>query len=89
MSEDRIKFSVGWNFGSSNFYVLTVEELTKKVIFYWGSGGYEIEKSSENFHEANLLKLDCSKAYSLLKWHSINNVGEAVKKTVVMVYKIL
>jgi CDP-glucose 4,6-dehydratase len=41
-----------------------------------------MKKSSKNFHEASLLKLDCSKAYSLLQWHSIDNVGEAIKKTV-------
>ena len=82
MSEDRIKFSGAWNFGPSDYDILTVGELTKKVIDYWGSGSYEIEKSSENFHEASLLKLDCSKAYSLLKWHSIYNVDEAIKKTV-------
>ena len=41
-------------------YSLEPPELAKKVIDYWGSGGYEIEKSSENFHEANLLKLNCS-----------------------------
>ena len=82
MSEDRIKFSGAWNFGPSDFDVLTVEELAKKVISYWGSGGYEIEKSSKNFHEASLLKLDCGKAYSLLQWHSIYNVDESIKKTV-------
>ncbi len=82
MSEDRIKFSGAWNFGPSDYDILTVEEITKKVISYWGSGGYEIEKSSKNFHEASLLKLDCSKAYSLLKWHSIYNVDETIKKTV-------
>jgi len=81
MSEDRIKFSGAWNFGPTDYDILTVGELTKKTIDYWGSGSYEIEKSSENFHEANLLKLDCSKAHSLVKWHSIYNVDEAIKKT--------
>jgi len=82
MSEDRIKFSGAWNFGPSDYDILTVEEITKKAIDYWGSGCYEIEKTSENFHEANLLKLDCSKANSLLSWHSIYSVDEAIKNTV-------
>jgi len=82
MSEDRIKFSGAWNFGPSDYYILTVEELTKRVVACWGGGTYEVERSSEIFHEANLLKLDCSKANSLLSWHSIYSVDEAIKNTV-------
>ena len=82
MSEDKVKFSRAWNFGPPDYDILTVEAITKKAIDYWGGGSYEIEKSSENFHEANLLKLDCSKAYSLLKWYSIYHVDEAIKRTV-------
>ena len=82
MSEDKVKFSGAWNFGPSDYDILTVGAITKKVIDYWGSGSYGIGKSSDNFHEASLLKLDCSKAYSLLRWHSIYNVEEAIKRTV-------
>jgi len=82
MSEDRIKFSGAWNFGPSDNDILTVEELTKRVVAYWGGGTYEAERSSEIFHEANLLKLDCSKANFLLNWHSIYSVDEAIKNTV-------
>jgi CDP-glucose 4,6-dehydratase len=82
MSEDRIIFSGAWNFGPSDNDILTVEELTKRVIACWGGGSYEAERPSEIFHEANLLKLDCSKANSLLNWHSIYSVDEAIKNTV-------
>jgi CDP-glucose 4,6-dehydratase len=32
-------------------------------------------------HEANLLKLDCSKAYSLLKWKNVWNSETTFEKT--------
>lgn len=33
-------------------------------------------------HEANFLKLDCSKAKSLLRWHPIWSVSNAIEKTI-------
>jgi len=82
MYEDRIKFNGAWNFGPSDNDILTVEELTKRVVACWGGGTYEVERSSHIFHEANLLKLDCSKANYLLNWHSIYSIDEAIKNTV-------
>jgi CDP-glucose 4,6-dehydratase len=55
-----------WNFGPNSGNFLTVEEIVKKGIEIVGRGSYEV--GSEKFHEATLLKLDISKARSLLGW---------------------
>jgi CDP-glucose 4,6-dehydratase len=82
MLENREKFSGAWNFGPSDTDILTVEEVTKKVIEYWGEGRYEILEKEDDFHEATLLKLDCSKAHFLLNWYPVYDINEALKRTV-------
>uniref|UniRef100_A0A7C3RLD4 CDP-glucose 4,6-dehydratase n=1 Tax=Dictyoglomus thermophilum TaxID=14 RepID=A0A7C3RLD4_DICTH len=82
MLENREKFSGAWNFGPSDTDILTVEEVTKKVIEYWGEGEYEILEKEDDFHEATLLKLDCSKAHFLLNWYPVYDINEALKRTV-------
>lgn len=61
------EFAEAWNFGPSDSSVMTVEEIVKKSIEIWGSGSYVID-SSEQPHEANLLKLDISKSSKKLGW---------------------
>jgi len=82
MLENREKFSGAWNLGPSDTDILTVEEVTKKVIEYWGEGRYEILEKEDDFHEATLLKLDCSKAHFLLNWYPVYDINEALKRTV-------
>ena len=82
MYENGVLYSDAWNFGPLDSDIITVEEIVKKIISYWGSGKYRIEASSKNLHEAKLLKLDCSKAHSIIGWHSIYDINESLKKTV-------
>jgi CDP-glucose 4,6-dehydratase len=82
MYNDPKNYSEAWNFGPSDIGMLTVEEITKKILMEWGVGDYTIEPSVAKVHEATLLKLDCSKAHSLLGWKAIYDVDEAIKKTV-------
>jgi len=82
MYEDGVIYSSAWNFGPQDSNIITVEEMVKKIILYWGSGEYKIEASSQNPHEARLLKLDSSKAHFILGWHSVYDIDEALKKTI-------
>jgi len=82
MYKDGAKYNGAWNFGPSDSDLITVEEITKKIVSYWGSGKYKNEISLKNPHEAKLLKLDCSKARSILKWYPVYNINEALLKTV-------
>ena len=43
---------------------------------------YEINKDPNQLHEANLLKLDCSKAHILLKWKDVWDSETTFEKTV-------
>ncbi|CAM3610097.1 CDP-glucose 4,6-dehydratase [Arcobacter aquimarinus] len=80
--EEKIQFSEAWNFGSSDEGSITVEEVVQNVKKYWNKIDYEINQDSTQFHEANLLKLDCSKAHILLKWKNVWDSQTTFKKTV-------
>ena len=62
-------FAEGWNFGPKDDDCRPVQWILDKMVHFWGKGAYyEIDKSQQP-HEANFLKLDCSKATTRLKWH--------------------
>jgi len=84
MHENGEKYSGAWNFGPYYGSIITVEELTKKIIGYWGSGQYKdlSGQSSQEPHEAGLLTLDISKAIHQLNWAPVLNVSEAIEYTV-------
>jgi len=69
-----------WNFGPDNENFVTVEEIVNKGINILGSGSYEV-KSNTNFHESTLLKLDISKARSLLGWKPKFNLEQTLDYT--------
>jgi CDP-glucose 4,6-dehydratase len=80
--EGKKEFAEGWNFGPSDESSITVESVVKNVKNYWDSIDYELNKDINQLHEANLLKLDCSKAHNKLKWNNIWDTQETFKKTV-------
>ena len=55
--------------------------MVKYIQKYWDKIDYELNLSEEHPHEANLLKLDCSKARTQLKWIPIWTGRNAVEKT--------
>ena len=62
-------FAEGWNFGPKDDDCRPVQWILDNMVHFWGKGAYyEIDKSQQP-HEANFLKLDCSKAATRLKWH--------------------
>lgn len=80
MYKDGKCYSDAWNFGPNNEKNITVEELVKHVIKYWGKGKYSIDVGTHP-HEASFLKLDISKACSLLYWMPVYDIHEAIKRT--------
>ena len=75
------RYNGAWNFGPSDESITTVEELIKLVIEHWGNGNYAIDTSNHP-HEAGLLKLDTSKARTLLGWKPIYDICDVVDKTI-------
>ena len=78
---DREKYNGAWNFGPNDLDALKVGEVLDLAIKAWGSGEIVLD-DREHPHEANLLKLDVSKARTYLKWRSIYNAEQAVEKTI-------
>ncbi len=76
------KYSEAWNFGPD-------EENDKSVIYmvetflklYGEKADWEIDKEENKPHEANYLKLDCTKAKTKLNWVPVWGIDIALEKT--------
>lgn len=80
--EDK-SFSGNYNFGPDEESCLTTGELADLFCKFWGNGTvWKTESEANAPHEANFLKLDCSKAKTLLKWHPKWGIKTAVEKIV-------
>lgn len=65
---EGVVYAQPWNFGPEDSDAKNVEWITKTICDFWGEGAtYEIDKNPQP-HEANYLKLDCSKAKVELNW---------------------
>ncbi|MBU0631303.1 CDP-glucose 4,6-dehydratase [bacterium] len=80
--EEKKEFGEAWNFGPSDEGSITVEEVIHNVKKHWEKIDYEINQDPSQPHEANLLKLDCSKAHILLKWKDVWDSDTTFEKTV-------
>ena len=61
-------YDEAWNFGPKYEDCKPVSWILDQIVGYWGDGAiWELDKS-KNPHEANFLKLDCSKAKLGLGW---------------------
>jgi len=77
------EYAGAWNFGPKNGHGMAVEGLVRSFVEIWGAGrGYECSKPEKDFHEADYLQLDCSKACRKLVWMPVLDVDEAVRWTV-------
>ncbi len=78
-----IKFADYYNVGPDECDCVTTGELVDLFVKYTDGKINRINKSEENaVHEANFLKLDCSKLKAVFGWKPHWHVAEAVKKTV-------
>jgi CDP-glucose 4,6-dehydratase len=84
MYENGERYSGAWNFGPDYRANITVEELVRGLIRYWGNGQYEdlSKRLAHEPYEAKSLVLDISKAINLLNWRPTLAVNEAIKYAV-------
>lgn len=75
-------YAGGWNFGPIENTGYSVSELIGEIINCFGEGIVEYEDNSSKLHEANILKLDVSKAGWHLKWKPVLNFKEIIRYTV-------
>ena len=77
------KYAQAWNFGPKVEDCLKVFEIAEKAREIVASKKNWIDISnSEDFHEANLLKLDTTKTNNLLMWKPKWNIDESIRFTV-------
>ncbi|RED32773.1 CDP-glucose 4,6-dehydratase [Brevibacillus brevis] len=62
-------YAQSWNFGPNDEDAKSVEWIVRQLCERWGAGAsFEAERTDSQWHEAQYLKLDCSKARSEIDW---------------------
>ena len=80
---EDLSFAGWYNVGPDDCDCVTTGELTTLFCQAWGDGMTWENRSEANApHEANFLKLDCSKIKRALNWTPRYGVKEAIEKTV-------
>ncbi len=82
--ENGSKHSSGWNFGPDIKGAKSVFWITSQISRIWDDKVNWVKDFGENKnpHEANYLKLDCSKANSILGWKSKLDILQSLKMVV-------
>lgn len=76
-------FGDAWNFGPSSMESYTVSDVMEHLKSHWDAIDFESSSlDSKHVHEARLLKLDCTKANTLLKWRDVWDMNTTFEKTV-------
>jgi CDP-glucose 4,6-dehydratase len=76
------EYAEGWNFGPDDRDAKPVGEVLEYLVAYWPSiVTWSIDKSSQP-HEAQLLKLDITKARALLKWEPRWDLNKALQSII-------
>lgn len=76
------KYDGGWNFGPDDRDAKNVEWITKTICELWGDKVfYEVDTNPQP-HEANYLKLDCSKAKAELGWEPRWDINKSLESIV-------
>lgn len=65
---DGPKYAGAWNFGPNIEQIKPVDWITENITKNWGGNASWCLDNAEYPHEDHLLKLDCTKAKSLLSW---------------------
>ncbi|NMF60993.1 CDP-glucose 4,6-dehydratase [Pseudanabaena yagii] len=76
--KDGIVYGGSWNFGPNESDTKTVGWIVEQMANLWGGNAGWIAENTPQLHEAHYLKLDCSKARSLLRWHPRLDVNNAL-----------
>lgn len=72
-------FAGGWNFGPAEDDAKPVSWIVERLAALWGEGARWELDSAQHPYEAGVLKLDCSKAKSLLSWFPVLGLPVALE----------
>lgn len=79
--EGNSRMAEGWNFGPNEDDTREVGNVIQNIKRHWDKVTIEIIQDKNQLHEANLLKLDCSKASALLKWKPVWDFEQTIELT--------
>lgn len=80
---EDIRYAGWYNVGPDECDCVTTGQLVDLFCSKWGEGAKWINKSEANApHEANFLKLDCSRIKSVFSWQPRWHIDDAIEKTV-------
>ncbi|MDB5200737.1 MAG: ddhB [Ferruginibacter sp.] len=80
--EGDTQVASAWNFSPSTAELMTVEAVLKGAKQHWPQIEVTFNKDPDDFHEANLLMLDNSKAVHKLGWQPAWTTADAIEKTI-------
>lgn len=76
--ENGPRYSEAWNFGPDDSDAKPVEWLLKELCAKWGDNASYAVDTGKHPHEAHYLKLDCSKAKTVLGWRPLWDLEKAI-----------
>ena len=79
---DGTDFAEAWNFGPSDEDAKPVQWIVERFTALWGKGASWELDGNPWLHEANYLKLDCSKAKAKLGWYPRWSLNESLQNIV-------
>lgn len=77
--EQGAAYAEAWNFGPRDDDAKPVGWIVEQLASLWGAGSSWQIDAGDHPHEAHYLKLDISKARSLLDWHPALNLQQALE----------
>jgi CDP-glucose 4,6-dehydratase len=76
--KDPVAFAEGWNFGPPDGGAVPVHAIANWLVTKWGNGAAWTRDAEAGVHEAHLLKLDSTKARTLLPWQPKLGIEDAL-----------
>jgi CDP-glucose 4,6-dehydratase len=77
-----LDYSESWNFGPEDHDIQSVDWMADYITQRWGGTTNWVQAHGQQMHEANQLKLDCSKAKSRLGWKPQSDLISGLNKTI-------
>ena len=82
LEENGGKYAEAWNFGPIEEDARSVQWIVERLTKLWGGNAGWIDDENRHLHEANYLKLDCSKARMKLHWRPRWDLSQTLLKIV-------
>lgn len=81
LCDQGARFAGSWNFGPREDDMVSVAELARRMLEYWGASDLpiQLQPGTPGQYETHTLKLDCSKARATMGWRPVLSLEEGLK----------